>query len=123
MGVQKIGEMLFCEGGLTSKEKAKKFVRVVPDDVFRQLEFQARFVIRMMSKDYGPSDDAALKHMNDYMRRYEDINPIVNVDTYGVSLLLSYLIKDPKKAMRAKRYYRSLLDAWLKTRVDRQEVY
>ena len=108
---------------MTSKEKSDKFVRVVPDDVYRQLEMQAKFVLRMLSQNKRPSDEEVLRHIGEYMRKYEDINPIMSVDTYGVSLVLTHLIGDKKKATRAKRYYRSLLDAWLRSKISRQEIY
>ena len=61
--------------------------------------------------------------MGRYMRKYEDINPIMSVDTCGVSLVLTHLIGDKKKSLRAKRYYRSLLDTWLRSKINRQEIY
>lgn len=119
----RLSEILLLESAMTSKEKSDKFVRVVPDDVYKQLEVQAQFVIKMMGQDRKPSDEEVLSYMSRYMRKYEDINPIMSVDTYGVSLVLTHLIGDKKKSVRAKRYYRSLLDAWLRSKINRQEIY
>lgn len=119
----RLSEILLLESAMTSKEKSDKFVRVVPDDVYKQLEVQAQFVIKMMGQDRKPSDEEVLEYMGRYMRKYEDINPIMSVDTYGVSLVLTHLIGDKKKSVRAKRYYRSLLDAWLRSKINRQEIY
>lgn len=119
----RLSEILLLESAMTSKEKSDKFVRVVPDDIYRQLKVQAQFVLRMMGEKRNPSDDEVLEYMGRYMRKYEDINPIMSVDTYGVSLVLTHLIGDKKKSLRAKRYYRSLLDAWLRSKINRQEIY
>ena len=121
--MMRLSEILMLESGMTSKEKSDKFVRVVPDDVYKQLEIQAQFVLRMMGEKRKPSDEEVLEYMGRYMRKSEDINPIMSVDTYGVSLVLTHLIGDKKKSLRAKRYYRSLLDAWLRSKINRQEIY
>jgi hypothetical protein len=54
--------------------------------------------------------------MDYYMSKYKGVNPIESTDSYGVSLILGYLLKDEEKAAAAKRYYRSLIDAWMKSR-------
>ena len=49
--MMRLSEILMLESAMTSKEKSDKFVRVVPDDVYKQLEVQAQFVIKMMGQD------------------------------------------------------------------------
>lgn len=115
-----LSELLYEQD--TSKEtptrkRAEKYARKVRDDLYPILIRQAKFVIDAINKKKRPSDPEVVDYMNYYMKRYADINPIVSMDSYGVSLMLSYLIKDQRLAARAKRFYRGILDAWLKTKV------
>lgn len=100
-----------------TRKRAEKFARKVRDDIYPILLKQAKFVVDSMKSKKRPSDPEVVEYMNYYMKRYTDINPIVSIDSYGVAMMLSYLIKDQTVASRAKRYYRGILDAWLKTKV------
>ena len=62
-------------------------------------------------------DKTYLDFFNYYMQQNVGENPIQSVDTYGVMLMLGYLIKDPQVSGRAKRYFRSVMDNWLKTKI------
>lgn len=100
-----------------TRKRAKKFAAKVRDDLYPILIKQAQFVIDCIKNKKRPSDPEVVDYMNYYMKRYTDINPIATLDTYGVSMMLSYLIKDQNVASRAKRYYRGIIDAWLKKKI------
>lgn len=108
---------IILEKESSSKARSEKFARKVRDDVYPILVKQANFVIRMMKEKRKPTDPEVLDQMNYFMRHYSGENPIESVDTYGITLMLGYLIKDPNLSSKAKRYYKSLIDAWLKKRV------
>lgn len=118
----KLTEILFEQEEIGRREtptrkRSIKFAKKVRDDLYPILVRQAKFVIDSMDSEKRPSDPDVVEHMNSYMKRYTDINPIASLDSYGVSLMIGYLIKDFERAARAKRYYRGILDAWLKTKV------
>lgn len=109
-------EILFTEKSVTAKAKSDRFASKVRDDVYPSLIKQAKFVLDLMNKNKRPTDKHVLDQMNYYMTKYKGVNPIESTDSYGVALILGYLIKDQKKASAAKRYYKSLIDAWMKSR-------
>mgnify|MGYP006275697331 CR=1 FL=1 len=113
----KLKDILFIDEANSSKNKTEKFVRKVRSDLYPILLKQAQFILYSMNQRKKPSDPDVLNQMNYYMRHYTDQNPLDSLDTYGVSLLLNYLIKDPKLSGKAKRYYKAVLDAWLKNKV------
>ena len=113
----KLAEFLFEEQTVSSKKRTEKFINKVYDDVYPALYKQAKFVIDTMKSGKKPSNKDVINHINHYMNRYQDINPIVSMDTYGVNMMISYLLKNSKDAGRAKRFYKSMIDAWLKNKV------
>jgi hypothetical protein len=113
----KLKDILFLDEANSSKNKTEKFVRKVRSDLYPILLKQAQFIIYSMNQRKKPSDPDVLNQMNYYMRHYTDQNPLNSLDTYGVALLLGYIIKDPKLSGKAKRYYKAALDAWLKKKV------
>ena len=113
----KIADIILTERESSSKARSEKFARKVRDDVYPILVKQAKFVLQMMKDKKKPTDPEVLDQMNYFMHQYKGENPIESVDTYGITLMLGYLIKDPNLSSKAKRYYKSLVDAWLKKRV------
>lgn len=100
------------------QNKSEKFVRKVRDDVYPVLLNQAKFVINLIKNGKNPSDPDVMEKFNYYMRHDPDLNPIDSVDTYGINLVLGYLLKNhPKLSGRAKRYHKRLIDARLENRV------
>jgi hypothetical protein len=112
----KLAEILF-ERTSGSRKKSEKFAHKVRDDVYPILLKQARFIYRMMKLGKKPSDPEVLNQMNYYMRQHVGENPIESVDTYGITLMIGYLLKNPETSTKAKRYFRSVVDNWLKTKV------
>lgn len=113
----KLKDILFLNEANLSRNKSEKFIRKVRSDLYPILLKQAQFILYSMNNRKKPSDPDVLNHMNYYMKRYTGQNPINSLDTYGVTLILGHLIKDPKLSGRAKRYYKAVLDAWLKNKV------
>lgn len=111
----KLTELLF-ERESSSRKKSEKFAHKVRDDVYPVLLKQAKFVLSMMKKGKKAKDPDVLNQFNYYMQQNVGENPIQSVDTYGVMLMLGYLIKDPQVSGKAKRYFRSVMDHWLKTK-------
>jgi hypothetical protein len=109
----KLADIIFIEEKVN---KSEKFVRKVKSTLYPILLNQARFVISSMKNGKKPSDKDVLNQMNYYMRSYVGQNPLDSLDTYGVAMVLGYLIKDKKLSGKAKRYYKAVLDAWLKNR-------
>lgn len=114
----KLLDLLYInEKSVSARAKSRRFAETVDAEIYPDLVKQAKFVKRLMEKEKKPADPEVLSYMNKYMERYSDINPIISIDSYGVNLMLGYIIKDPKEAAAAKRYYKSLIDAWMKTKV------
>lgn len=114
----KLAVLLFeQEQNKSSKKRTEKFVNKVYDNVYPALYQQAKFVIDTMRSGKKPSNKDVVNHITYYMNRYKDINPIVSMDTYGVNMILNYLLKNSKDAGKAKRFYKSMIDAWLKHKV------
>ena len=111
----KLTEILF-ERQSSSIKRSEKFAHKVRDDIYPILLKQAKFIINMMKQRKKPRDKDVLNQFNYYMSQYVGENPIQSVDTYGVMLMLGYLIKDPQLSGKAKRYFKSVLDNWLKTK-------
>ena len=116
----KLTELLF-ERESSAHKKSEKFARKVRDDVYPILFKQAKFILSAMRSGKKPSDSEVLSQINYYMRQNAGENPLESVDTYGVMLMLGYLLKDkdPKFAGKAKKYFRSAVDAWLKKQFGR----
>ena len=112
----KLEELLF-ERESIARKRSEKFARKVRDDVYPILLKQAKFVLNMMRQGKKPKDPDVLNQFNYYMQQNVGENPIQSVDTYGVMLMLGYLIEDPEVSSRAKRYFRSVMDNWLKTKI------
>lgn len=113
----KLADILLNEKAETVQQKADNFVTVVDDDIYSSLKSQAKFVINLIKQNKKPSDEDVVAYMNRYMQKYTDINPIISIDTYGVNMVINHLVKDRKKATKVKRFYKSLLDAWMKTKI------
>ena len=113
----KLFDLIFLNEISSTKSKTEKFIRKVRSDLYPILLKQAQFIVYSMNQRKKPSDPDVLNQMNYYMRHYADQNPLNSLDTYGVALLLNYLIKDPKLSGKAKRYYKAAIDAWLKKKV------
>lgn len=114
----KLSELLFEEQTRqTAKKRAEKFVNKVYDNVYPALYNQAKFVIDTIKSGKKPSDKDVINHITHYMNRYKDINPIVSMDTYGVNMMFNHLLKKSEDAGKAKRFYKSMIDAWLKNKV------
>lgn len=98
-------------------KKAETYIKKVSKDIRPEIFDQANFILKLMKKGKKPSNPEVLKFMDSYMSKYRDeINPIESIDSHGVSLAIGYLVKDSKKAGTAKRYYNSLIDAWIKSK-------
>jgi hypothetical protein len=109
-------EILFSEKSISAKDKSERYAKKVRTDVLPLLVHQAKFILDLMDKKKRPTNKDVLNQMDYYMSKYKGVNPIESTDSYGVSLVLGYLLKDEEKAAAAKRYYRSLIDAWMKSR-------
>jgi len=113
----KLADIILNEKPESLKQKSDNFVAAVDDEIYHSLKRQALFVINLVKQNKKPSDEDVISYMEQYMKKYNDINPIMSIDTYGVSMIINHLIKNNKKAAIIKRYYKSLLDAWMKTKV------
>lgn len=112
----KLTELLF-ERESSARKKSERFAKKVRSDVYPILFKQAKFILSAMRSGKKPTDPDVLSQLNYYMRQNVGENPLESVDTYGVMLMLGYLLKDPNLSGKAKKYFRSAIDAWLKKQI------
>lgn len=105
-------------------EKALRYIAATNDkELKREMAKKAMFILDVAKtqKAYGKplSQKQKVKLMSQYLTLYPEMNPTVSTDTYGIEQLVARLSKNRQLTSSAKRLYRSMLDLWIKAKLDR----
>lgn len=99
--------------GKKTKEKAQRFSRLANYDVVEDLEKAANLVLSAMRKGYKPKKLAPFlgKH---FKTNFKKLNPLVDVDNYGMEQILAKLATQDELS-RVKTFYKATMDAFIKS--------
>jgi hypothetical protein len=105
-------------------EKALRYIAATGDkDLRHDIAKKALFILNIAKaqKAYGKplSQKQKVKLMNQFLTLYPEMNPTVSTDTYGIEQLVARLSKNRQLTSSAKRLYRSMLDLWIKAKIER----
>lgn len=79
---------------------------------------RARFAIDAAKSGKKPSDPSVQAELDKRMRQTPQMNPLSSPDNYGVLAAVSAIVQnDPDMSAKVKRYYRAMVDNWVKSKL------
>ena len=99
--------------GKRTKEKAARFTKLAKYDVVEDLEKAAKLVLDAMRKGYKPKKLAPYLGRH-FKTNFAKLNPLVDVDNYGMEQVLAKLATQDELS-RVKTFYKATVDAFIKS--------
>lgn len=97
-----------------NKVKGKRFASTVYSDVKRELVDQAKMILTAQRFKSRLDSDKKIQILKGFFHKHPELNPLRNLDTYGVEQIINALAKDGKEATASKRLYQSMIDTYVK---------
>lgn len=112
-----VEELLLAEGsGAVGSGRA--FVKAASPVIKSKTMNRARFAIDAVKAGKKPSDPELQAELEKRMRQTPQMNPLITPDSYGVLASVSALVQgDPDMSARVKRFYRAMVDNWVKSKL------
>jgi len=112
-----VEELLLAEGsGAVGSGRA--FVKAASPVIRSKTMNRARFAIDAVKAGKKPSDPDLQAELEKRMRQTPQMNPLVTPDSYGVLAAVSALVQgDPDMSAKVKRFYRAMVDNWVKSKL------
>ncbi len=115
----KIEDILF-ERSIPVSTKSKNFRTLARRKSLMNMLSRAKFVANAIRDGRKPGDDELVKDLDTRMGSTPGLNPLEQEDTYGVQLMFNYLFPNDKDfAKRAKQFYNSMIDQWVKDKASK----
>lgn len=99
--------------GKKTREKAERFSRLASYDVVEDLEKAANLILSAMRKGYKPKKLAPFLGRH-FKTNFKKLNPLVDVDNYGMEQILAKLATQDELT-RVKTFYKATVDAFIKS--------
>lgn len=97
-----------------NKIKGQRFGKVVRSDVKRELIQQAELILTALRFKSRLNPEKKVALLTQFFRKHPGLNPLEDLDTYGVEQVLNMIAQDGKEATAAKRLYNSMMDTYIK---------
>lgn len=98
-----------------SKIKGQRFKNVAETDIKKKLYDKARVILTALRFKSRLSNDKKIELLLRLFRQEPEMNPLQDVDTYGLEQMINYISKDGKEATAAKRLYQSMMDSYIRS--------
>jgi len=104
-----------------SINKSNNFIKVANRDVVARLEKMASIILYAMSAGHKPR--ALVNQLDSYFRfNFAEMNPLSKLDSYGVEQVLVRIAR-PDQLKRVKSYFKSAIDAWVRSKANPRKLH
>lgn len=115
---QYIAEILRLAEGSGAIGAGKAFIKGASPVIKSKVVNRAKFAIDAVKSGKKPNDPDVQAELEKRMRQTPQMNPLITPDTYGVLAAVSAQVQtDPDLSARVKRFYRAMVDNWIKSKV------
>lgn len=115
--IMELAEQQLSEGsGAIGSGKA--YMKAASPTIRYRTVDRAKFAIAAVKAGKKPGDPDLQAELDRRMRQTPQMNPLVTPDSYGVLAAVSALVQnDPDLSARVKRFYRAMVDNWVKSKL------